>query len=466
MEWRPPDYDPALHDPVPPSRARRAVNVAILLLLIVSMVFLAYVSGRGVIAPPEAPGPTPRPSVDEASANDPRLALIDAAGRLVTTDPAGGDIVPYGDASVVYSFPAWSPDGSHIAALGRDRDRAAIHVFEVRGGSESAAEPAILYASADEPPFYLYWSPDSLEVAFLTSSADGLALRIAAADAMAPATVVREGSPLYWAWTTDDARLLVHSGSGADEFFGAVNADGVSIETSPIDSTGFRTPAVTTDGRFRAYVAPGAGTPARIMIEEVAGPVRQALEIFGTAAIDFGPATSELAFIAPSARTSDATVPIGPLRSLDALTGDVRTLLAGPTVAFFWAPDGRTIAGLELAAPGNNPIAATSGIQLAAADTAAVTPRAVGLALRLAFVDVASASVTTSRSVLVSDTFSGQVIPFFDQYALSHRFWAADGGSIVLPVVARDGTEELLAIPADGSEPRSLGPGVSASWRP
>ncbi|MBA3235797.1 MAG: hypothetical protein H0T59_07390 [Chloroflexi bacterium] len=466
MELRPPDDDPALNDPVPPSRTRRAVNVAILLLLIVSMVFLAYVSGRGVIAPPEAPGPTPRPSVDEATTEGRRLVLIDAAGRLATADPAGDDIVRYGDTSVVYSFPAWSPDGSYIAALGRGRDGTAIHVFEVRGSTESAAGVAILYESADEPPFYLYWSPDSRQVAFLTSAADGLSLRIAPADATAPATVVREGSPLYWAWTMDDARLLVHSGSGADEFFGAVTADGVPTETSPIDSTGFRAPAVTTDGRFRAYVAPGEGTPARIMIEEVDGPVRQALDIFGAAAINFGPATSELAFIAPSAQTRDASVPIGPLRSLDALTGDVRTLFAGPTVAFFWAPDGRTIAALELATPGNNPIAATSGIQLAAAEMAAIAPLAVGLALRLTFVDVASASVTAGRSVLVSDTFSGQVIPFFDQYALSHRFWSADGGSIVLPVVASDGTEELQVIPADGSEPRSLGPGVSASWHP
>ncbi len=66
-DW-PHDDDQALDDSVPPSRARRAINVAILLLLIVSMVFLAYVSGRGVIGPPERPASTPAPIVDRAAA--------------------------------------------------------------------------------------------------------------------------------------------------------------------------------------------------------------------------------------------------------------------------------------------------------------------------------------------------------------------------------------------------------------
>lgn len=39
--------DPGPPVPVPPSRLRRALRIAVLLLLIVSMTFLAWVSGRG-----------------------------------------------------------------------------------------------------------------------------------------------------------------------------------------------------------------------------------------------------------------------------------------------------------------------------------------------------------------------------------------------------------------------------------
>jgi len=39
--------DPWPPAPVPPSRLRRALRVAVVLLLIVSMTFLAWISGRG-----------------------------------------------------------------------------------------------------------------------------------------------------------------------------------------------------------------------------------------------------------------------------------------------------------------------------------------------------------------------------------------------------------------------------------
>ena len=60
--------DPAaFDDPVPQSGVRRALTVAVLVLLIVSMVFLAFVSGRGVIG--VDPNAQPRPSVVVASPN-------------------------------------------------------------------------------------------------------------------------------------------------------------------------------------------------------------------------------------------------------------------------------------------------------------------------------------------------------------------------------------------------------------
>jgi hypothetical protein len=70
----PDEYDdPGPMVPAPPSRVRRALTVAILVMLIVSMVFLAFVSGRGVIrVKPDAP-PTPKaqPVAARAASSDP-----------------------------------------------------------------------------------------------------------------------------------------------------------------------------------------------------------------------------------------------------------------------------------------------------------------------------------------------------------------------------------------------------------
>ena len=328
------------------------------------------------------------------------------------------------------------------------------------------ADPAVVYQSPDRPPFYLYWAPDSRRLTFLTTEPNGLALRLAPADASAPAAIIRSGSPMYWAWA-DPARLLVHSGDGGpDGFFGEIGADGASVEPAVIAPGGFRAPAVTSDGRFRAFVAPGEGTPAQIVVEARDRTNPHVLDVFGEAAIDFGPRTNELAFVAPTVAGGDPALPIGPLRLMDAASGQVRTILPGSVVAFFWAPDGRTIAALEITGSGGDQVATAGDAILTAATTIASPSPAPGAALRLVFVTPDTGAIRSQRAVRVSDTFVQQVLPFFDQYALSHRLWSPDGASVVLPVVADDGTDQLEVVRADGSDPRTVPAGVVGFWSP
>jgi TolB protein len=68
--------------------------------------------------------------------------------------------------------------------------------------------------------------------------------------------------------------------------------------------------------------------------------------------------------------------------------------------------------------------------------------------------------------MLVSDTFTSQLLPFFDQYALSHRLWSADGATVVIPVASDDGTDRLVAVAADGSGARPVTDGVVGFWSP
>ena len=92
------------------------------------------------------------------------------------------------------------------------------------------------------------------------------------------------------------------------------------------------------------------------------------------------------------------------------------------------------------------------------------TPRASPVSL--AFVDVAKGTATAPVIVSLTPLFVNQVLPYFDQYALSHRVWSPDGTSILLPVVGTDGVESLELLPADGSAPRVLAPGSIGFWSP
>jgi WD40 repeat protein len=458
---------PGFDDPGPPvprpvSGVRRALTVAVLLTLVVAISVLAFVSGRGVVTvpPPEPPSATALTQNTDSS----RIAVIDAAGGLSTTDAVGGSLVRYGGADVDFSFPAWSPDGTRIAVLGQRPDEAAVYVFTTPGAGATPADPTIVYSSGDRPPFYVYWSPDGGALTFLTTEPNGIALRIAPADASAPAVVIREGAPLYWSWA-DPTRLLVHSGGeGIAGFFGEVGTDGVATEPAAILAGAFRAPTVSSDGRYRAFVAPGDATPQRIVLETRDRSESHTVDVFGVAAIEFGAGSNELAFVAP-AEPSDAVVPVGPLRVMDAASGEVRTLLGGTVIAFFWAPDGKTIAAIEVPAPGDDKVASVDRVALISSTPgqAAAAPR---VKLRLAFVNVESGAIRSHWSFAVSDVFVDQLLPYFDQYALSHRLWSPDGTSIAIPVVADDGTDQLMVVQADGTGARVVADGVAGFWSP
>jgi TolB protein len=59
--------------------------------------------------------------------------------------------------------------------------------------------------------------------------------------------------------------------------------------------------------------------------------------------------------------------------------------------------------------------------------------------------------------------FVSQFLPFFDQYALSHRLWSPDSSALVLPARV-EGASQIMLFPADGGEPRPVAPGSMAFW--
>jgi TolB protein len=449
-------FEPAPDAPPAGGRWRRWLQIAVILILIASLIVLAAVQGGLVIERDDQDNPTVREAVV------PRLAVVTAAGALSTIDDRGGSILARDVPGVVFQFPAWSPDGTQLAAIGQGPRGTGVYVFDAGPADLSPTEPDLIYESAEQPPFYLYWTPDSTQVTFLTSEADGLALRMAPADGTGSAYVVRSGSPLYWDFV-DSARLLVHSGArGFGAFFGEVGADGGRFEGTDRATGVFRAPAVSASGQYRAYLAADGETVGEVVREARNGSGATRIRVFGTAAMSFGPVDDELAFVAlDQPATSTLPLPVGPLRLLGPGASDARTIYPGSAIAFFWSPTGEQIAVLDLQDADDNATEADVG-RVALASTA--REAAAGLILGLVFVDVRSGSVRSERAVRLSSLFINQVLPFFDQYALSHRFWSPDGSAIALPLVGAGDVTELTVIPADGGEPRVVATAEMGFW--
>jgi WD40 repeat protein len=442
------DPEPVDVEPIAPRRRSRAV-VAIVGILVVALVLFAIVGGRILTTGSETSGST-----------TPRLAVTDAAGALHTADRRGTKLADYPLKGVDFGFPTWSPDGTRIAVTGTRDGSAAVYVVDT---TQAGATPRAVYDNADVPPFYLYWSPDSRQVAFLAQEPDKIALDVVPADGSAKAKVVREGAPLYWDWSGSD-HMVAHIGvSGAGSFLGELSLDGTSAEQESLNGGLFRSPAVSHDGAYRAYVTSGADASSVVTVEAADRSRRETAKVFGMAAVSFDPTGTTLAYLAAQQPlANDPGFPLGPLKAIDPTSGQTRTLLDGQVLAFFWSPDGRTIAALTLKSGGND-AADVSDARLAAVRT---EPAALAyVPLTLSFVDVASGSVRAHRAVAITSQFVNQILPYFDQYARSHRVWAPDSSAVALPGFG-DGNDQLFIIPADGSEPVAVKGAVSGFWSP
>ncbi len=445
----------------PPGRGRRAVLAAAVLAGIGVLAVVAVLFATGRLGQPAQPLQ--------------RIALIDPAGGLAIVDGDGGNRVVHAPSGTTYTFPAWSPDGSRVAAVAATATGAAIEVFQA--GSSAEAQGTVLYESSEQAPFYLYWTPDGATITFLTDEGAGsLALRSAPADGSAESTILREGAPMYWAWEAPD-RMLVHTGADTDAFIGAVATDGSTVTTLAGPPGIFRAPAASADGRYEAYAVSKPDGAAAVVVAASDGSSSHEFPVFGPSAFSFAPSGPQVAYLGPGEGDRPAPLPFGPLRIVDASSGEVRELPAKDLVAFFWSPDGSRIATLGITTPSDpssagRPVPAAGGARLASAtrvgpDGGTRQPvDATGVDVALTFMDVAAGTASEPQVVSLSPLFVNQLLPYFDQYALSHRVWSPDGASILLPVVDEDGTESLHVLPADGSQVRILAPGSMGFWSP
>ncbi|HEY4190078.1 MAG TPA: hypothetical protein VGM28_06640, partial [Candidatus Limnocylindrales bacterium] len=296
--------------PRPAGRRRRRILAAVAIVTLAVAGIAAVLVATGRLGPP--------------ATSLPRIALVNADGSLAIVDGQGGNRVDHAVANTTFGFPAWSPDGTRVAVVATTPDGAAIDVFSSAAAAASTG-PTVVYQSATDAPFYLYWTPDSRSVTFLTANGPDIALQSVPADATAGAQVLRRGQPMYWSWD-GPGRMLVHTGSDTSAFLGAVGMDGSTVSTVAGQPGVFRAPVASADGRYEAYVVAATGGTGAVVVATNDGTTSHEFPVFGPAAMGFAPSGPQVAFIGAGDGDRIAPLPLGPLRIVDASTGDVRKL--------------------------------------------------------------------------------------------------------------------------------------------
>jgi len=353
-----------------------------------------------------------------------------------------------------YQFPAWSPDGQAIAAVGREGGDGVVVVLDLESD-----DSRIVYRSQHEPPFYLYWSPDSTSLTFLTNhEKGGLALHYADV-AYGVSETLGLGQPFFWVWHPTEKRILFHTGGGSMQSRIAFLEPMGGYEEPSLTSPGyFQTPGISADGQYLAFANMGARGQSQVVVEHTGSRQRIKRPHQGAAVMLWSPFANQLAYISPSVATDSF---FGPLRLLDVASNREEVLVNEAVLSFFWSPNGRYIAYFTPIQQENAFRPITEGYAQGRVMSAGNGANQIWL--NLSIVDVFTGAKRLLTPFRPNSQFVNQIIPFFDQYALSHRFWSPKSDAILLPAIVND-EDWLVTVPLNRFPPFPLALSRMGSW--
>lgn len=365
-----------------------------------------------------------------------QLLVVGEDGNLYLVDAASGKrFALTTDAALrrQYLQPTWSSDGERIAWARLDGQRSFLEMTRFDGADRSTLNLPF-------PPFYIFWSPTGDRLAYLSNwlalDQPSMALRIVELDAgEARARTLAEGQPFYFSWAPDGQQLLAHIGGERIEL---LSLDGAA-QSLQISGGQFPAPQWAADGARLIYAVADAAYQRLVVADSNGQELTELTDFPGRISFSLSPDNAQLAYIVTEAAAQMST--LGPLYVVDVETRRTREITTNPVLAFFWSPAGDRLAylGLEF-------VAGRLGLRWYVWDGRTSTPYA---------------------SFLPTRTFWENYLPFFDQYAQSHRVWASDGSAFVFTGTLADGRSGVWVQPiTPDAAPVAMGSGVVATWSP
>jgi TolB protein len=427
------------------------------------------------------------------------LVYVDGDGGLAWSPAGPPDPRPLGRSDARYAFPTFAPEGDRIAVIERQDGRARAVVLTPPAAPSASAEREVWFDDPGAPVIYLDWRDDGRALLLLVGDAGGFTLRLVTPDA--DDRVLARGAPLFW--DQGPGGLVVHVGGPGPAQLARIDAEGRTV--ARYDAPGaFRSPAVSPSGSWTAYAERVTGDVRRAVIVRDAAEAddagaadpsddaatRRALDVRGVTAFAWHPQRDLLALTRPLANVPHS---FGPLGGLDAASGLFEPWTDASVMSFAWSPDGRRIGVLATPSPGGERIAATpvppsrplagtwtagtsgggappaEGLAIAAAARAIPDPRllqAGPLRLPLGLLDPERAEVVWLGTVVPQASYLNERVPFFDQYARSHRSWSPDGRYWGLSLVAPDGRDVVAVLDVRTGRLHAIAPGTAPAFAP
>ncbi len=408
------------------------------------------------------------PGIDLFKPQNGLIAYVGTDGNIYTVNPDGEDqrsitsdaqLSPdSGEGLQFYQFPTWSPNGERLAFVGTNRSSGEAEPVKLFTATPEGEELIEVYSSFDQIPFYLYWSPNSEQLSFLTSikGENNLYLKVVPAEG-GEVQVLGKGQPFYWDWSPDNRRIFIHTGgaaairSDAQLFFLNLNNEIVEDKLD-LRPAAFQAPAWSPEGDELLFAAEDKNGQSALFLADDQGKVVKALRTsMGTFAFSWSPDGNKLAYLFDT--RSSTQVLASKLTVIDpAKPNDEINTIDDHVIAFFWSPDSRNIAYFV-------PLTDTPGEDLIQFGESG---RILQLSLRV--LDVENGAAREIALYVPTNQFLN-ILPFFDQYQRSDTLWSPDSQRLVYSALEPNGKIGIFVADASGeTNPTRLSEGVFAFW--
>ncbi len=357
-----------------------------------------------------------------------RLAVVDRA-KLRVVEPRrrrSVDLGALGDSRLANRQPAWSPDGARIAWSAFDRrqtDSPAALAVATGEGTTRADVPVVF------PPFYLAWRPDGAAIATLADGPLGLELAVVEPTTGANEIVYR-GAPLFFAWG-DDGALAIHAATGDRPM--------LDVRGAGVDAARF---ASLAPGAFNAPAFVGRDVLAVVRL--ASRPELSVMDRSGSVVRTLGTADHGSRFVvSPSSRFVAHTSERGRAGALvvhDLERDQVGIVDSRSPALFAWSPDSTSLLVAFVTEGGDFP--------------------------RLAWCVWRDGELRQLTEARVTAAFAREILPFHEQFARSHSWWAPDNRSFCYAAVDDFGNDTIWIADVATGETSRAGTGSYAVWSP